>query len=206
MPPTTAAEEDTAIWPWFVAGGTAIVLAVGGFFGFRALAKKDVTPEPAPTPAPTPSPGPTPGPGPGPGPKPSGKAKGKPPNVSGDKAGYNTEIWAAPFPVRNAFVVVGYPVSLMPDVMNEGLNGPDLENPIPDDDVKQFQRDWNKVANAVAGGLVVKSKTEIPLISNYTGKLGVDGVAGENTLNALEIAWRNQFDSNIGWPGLVKDA
>jgi hypothetical protein len=206
MAETTTNPESTPLWPWLVAAGVTLVVGVVGFFGFKAIAKKTEitpTPETTPTPTPTPTPGPIP---PTPDKKPAGQAKGKPPNISGDPEGYNSEIWAGPFPVRSAFAVIGYPVSMSPEDMNVGLGGPDPKNPQPNPHVTQFQKDWNKVANAVAGGLKIESKTAIPLISKYTGKLDVDGIAGPNTLNGLEIAWRNQFDSNVGWPALVKEA
>jgi len=123
----------------------------------------------------------------------------KPYNVSGDSAGYNTEWFPNAVAVRTRFVAEGYPVEHMGPKMNDPL--------IKNAAVKQFQRDYNLVSeklsqlglrsydHAISGKRVVIS-----------GKVNVDGTAGKNTLNALELAHKVSIYNNSSWKNVVNKA
>jgi hypothetical protein len=116
----------------------------------------------------------TPDPGPSkPTPPSKPKPSNPPPNISGDEAGYNTELYpSGNWSVRNALNTLGYNVRVSNDPIKNHSQA------------KQFQRDYNEWA-----------QTEFPDYSplNYgdydMGKLGVDGTMGEYSLRALEMVY-----------------
>jgi len=110
-------------------------------------------PSPSPTPAVPPNPAP-------------------PPNVSGDPAGYNTELFPDPKSVRNALRFLGYPV-------NENLT-----TPPPASQVKRFQGHYNQSS----------------IMEQYdaVGYLAEDGVPGKLTLRGLEIAVSGTDGPDLG--------
>lgn len=110
-------------------------------------------PSPSPTPAVPPSPAP-------------------PPNVSGDSAGYNTELFPDPKSVRKALRFLGYPV-------NENLT-----TPPPASQVKRFQGHYNQSS----------------IMEQYdaVGYLDEDGVPGKFTLRGLEIAVSGTDGPDLG--------
>lgn len=131
-------------------------------------------------------------------PKASGRASGKPPNISLDPAGYNTILWPRSAPVRMAMLSQGYKV----EVNEEALSSKD--NPHPQ--VTRFQRDWNDVIRGLD-----KKQVRLPsdvkkssLLRHYRGILQVDGIAGKNTLNALEVVLSNYTDNAIRWSSLTE--
>ncbi|EDM79623.1 hypothetical protein PPSIR1_21384 [Plesiocystis pacifica SIR-1] len=124
----------------------------------------------------------------------TGRARGKPPNISLDPEGYNTILWPRPGPIRMAMLSQGYKVEVNDDPLN------------PHPQVTRFQRDWN----AVIRGLESK-KVRLPvevkkssLLRHYRGILQVDGIAGKNTLNALEVMLTNYTDNGIRWSTLTE--
>lgn len=103
-----------------------------------------------------------------------------PPNTSGDKAGYNTEMFPGAQAVRQWLINLGYSVTLD----NVAL--------VKNRKVKDFQRDYNTVSAAIQQNM---------------GTLLVDGTAGKNTLNAIEIAWSLAMNVyKMSWKNLVKEA
>lgn len=110
----------------------------------------------------------------------TGKAYGNPPNNSGDSAGYNTDMFKGPAGVRQWFVNLGYslPINTNPVIKQAS--------------VKSFQRDYNKYSNKVAAQG-----------DHSLGRLSVDGTAGKNTLNAVEIAHFLSVHHKKSWHNLV---
>lgn len=103
-----------------------------------------------------------------------------PPNTSGDPAGYNTKMFPGALAVRQWFINLGYSVTLVPDAL------------VKNSSVKKFQQDYNAVSAAIKENM---------------GTLLVDGTAGKNTLNAVEIAWSLATHVyKMSWSGLVKAA
>ncbi len=123
----------------------------------------------------------------------------KPYNVSGNPKGYNTEWFPNSAAVRTRFVEQGYGVEHMGPKMNDPL----IKNPV----VKQFQRDYNLVSqklmslglrsydHAITGRRVV-----------IAGIVNVDGTAGKNTLNALELAHKVSVYNGRNWKSIVSAA
>ena len=127
------------------------------------------------------------------------RAIGKPPNVSGDRQGYNTNLVQGPGPVRLAMIAIGYKVKATPTTLV-----PDGQ---PNGEVQRFQNDWNRVIRGLDSGRVKfppaddKSK-----LKQFRGVLIVDGIPGKNTLNALEIAFKNMTKNKMKWSSLVGQA
>ncbi len=130
----------------------------------------------------------------------SKRATGKLPNPSGDPAGYNTELFPAPLPVRLTMKLLGYSVPFSTDSL--------YENEQPNAEVSRFQREWNKVIKAIdAGKIKLPASPAEPKWTGYLrGVLDVDGVAGKQTLNGLEIAAHNQGQNSLKWSELVSKA
>jgi hypothetical protein len=152
----------------------------------------DVKPSPSPSPSPD-------GGGGGGGSKSGTRATGKPPNSSNDPAGYNTKLYPSPSPVRLGFKLLGYSVA----AGSESLN----PNSEPNPEVAKFQREWNRVIKGIDRGYVKlpASPTQPVWIDRLRGLLDTDGIAGKNTLNALEIAVANHA-RNLNWRDAVKQA
>jgi hypothetical protein len=121
------------------------------------------------------------------------------PNVSKDKAGYNTKIFADFRGFRNLLKQIGYqPGDYSVDKKPEGTS------------VKRFQEDWNRVAAAVKAGRIGAPWAYRPKGFHYTSTeptpiKGGDNVPGGQTANALEIAVANQF-AGRAWKQLVSEA
>ncbi len=154
--------------------GLLIAAAAAAAVALFAVTAK-AKPEPAPPePEPVP-PGPEPIP---PGPKPP-PADDDPPNISGDPKGYNTQRFNSVRAVRQWFVNMGYSMVVFSD---KAL--------IKNVAVRKFQKNYNTVASRSGNAAM--------------GRLDVDGTAGENTLNALEIAWMRTQDEGKSWNMIVK--
>lgn len=107
----------------------------------------------------------------------STKAEGNPPNMSGDPEGYNTQRWPDTAMVCKGFGALGYDVRWK-DPQNKIQLSCDEHGKVSTFDasqVKQFQRDYNKIAL-------------IPGWGGIKGTLAVDGIAGINSMNAIEHA------------------
>lgn len=130
------------------------------------------------------------------------RARGKPPNISGDSAGYNTELFSSHAAVRIAINKLGYSVPY-----NGGELSPSGQaNP----EVRRFQSDWNKVIKGLDSGKVEfpsgAAASDGARLGYFRGLLGVDGITGRNTFNALEIAFSNQQYNKVEFHKLVKQA
>lgn len=127
------------------------------------------------------------------------RASGNPPNSSGDPQGYNTTLYPSPSPVRLGLKLVGYPVPFSSETLNP--------NSQPNDEVSRFQREWNRVIKGIDAGRVKlpSSPSEPVWVARLRGSLDTDGIAGKNTLNALEIAVANHA-KNLNWRSLVTEA
>lgn len=103
-----------------------------------------------------------------------------PTNVSGESAGYNTEMWQDYENVADALSFLGY----------QGKDGSAM--------IRQFQSDWNYVSQRVATHPRFKNIqwNRIP-----TGNLVADGEVGPRVLNALEVAIKNQ--NVVPWRNVV---
>ena len=122
-----------------------------------------------------------------------------PPNVSNDPAGYNTNLWTSPRAVRSAMIQLGYPMTLS--------NTPVVKNAL----MESFQRHYNWVSanpDVVLGSgpftahdLGPKQSGIGSIESLPPGNILMDGTAGKNTLNALEVAlkktslWKDYISS-----------
>ena len=128
------------------------------------------------------------------------RATGKPPNITGDSAGYNSELWARPGPIRLAMLSQGYKVRA-----NEQPLSPD---DTPHAQVTQLQSDWNKVIRGIDSGKVKlpKDASEPKLLKHYRGLLVIDGIVGKNSLNALEVILTNYTKNAIFWKKLEEQA
>jgi hypothetical protein len=170
--------------------GGAVALGIALIAG-TASAADDALPPVPPTPDPDDHSDPIPPPAPKPKPAPSGQ---NPPNLSGDPAGYDTNMFPGAQAVRQWFVNMGYSIG------NQFLQEPLIENA----GVKKFQRNYNKVSAAVAQG---KIKGLLGIDRDFPmGTVDVDGTAGKNTLNALSIAFRMSDAMQKAWVNLVKAA
>jgi hypothetical protein len=175
-------KREVPTWAWTLGGLAALAAAVAAVIYFwRRNATPAVVPatEPATTTT-TPSRTSTP--------------SGPPPNLSGNANGYNTAMFPDPKAVRAAMIVIGYPVE---------PNSAPLEPKDPR--VEQFQRDWNKAVAAYKASdpAYWDWVSDKPLLTQLTGTLTADGVAGAATLRALEIAMMNQTMNKVGWQSLV---
>lgn len=103
-----------------------------------------------------------------------------PEDLSGNEAGYNTDMWQDYENVAQALSFLGY----------EGPNGNDL--------IRAFQRDYNRVSNRVA---LYPRFRAIAWKRAPTGNLVVDGDPGPKTLNALELVIANQ--DVVSWRNVV---
>jgi hypothetical protein len=106
-----------------------------------------------------------------------------PQSMSGEEAGFNTQMWQGDENVADALSFLGY----------EGRDGSAL--------LRQFQSDWNRVSQRV--GIHPRFKA-IHWKQPPTGNLIVDGRVGPLTLNALEIAIFNQ--DVVPWRSVVAAA
>ena len=81
------------------------------------------------------------------------------------------------------------------------------EEPLnPHPQVKRFQQDWNAVIRGL-DSKQVRLPSEVKkssLLRHYRGILQVDGIAGKNTLNALEVMLTNYTDNGIRWSTLTE--
>lgn len=105
------------------------------------------------------------------------KAAGNPPNMSGDAEGYNTQRWPDTATVCKGFGALGYDVRWK-DPQGEIQLSCDEHGKVVTFDksvVMEFQRDYNKVS-------------KIPGWEGAKGTLTLDGIAGANSLNAMEHA------------------
>ena len=118
----------------------------------------------------------------------------KPYNSSGDAAGYNTEWFPNAVAVRTRFVASGYGVEHMGPKMNDPL--------IKNAQVKQFQRDYNLVSEKLSQLALRTYDGEATRIA-ISGKVNVDGTAGKNTLNALELAHKVSTYNGENWKHIV---
>jgi hypothetical protein len=100
-----------------------------------------------------------------------------PPNISKDAKGYNSLMFKSASHVRQWFVNMGYSVLINQDSL------------IGNRAVKKFQRNYNTVA-ARPG-------------KSSMGHLDIDGTAGPNTLNALEIAFMQTKSFGKSWNMIV---
>jgi hypothetical protein len=109
------------------------------------------------------------------------RALGNPPNISGDPQGYNTVLFPSPAPVRLTLKMLGYKVET-----SSATLVPDNK---PNEEVRRFQIEWNKVIRGLDSGKVkLPDDVTEPLLQHLRGVLDEDGIPGKNTLNAMEIA------------------
>ena len=103
-----------------------------------------------------------------------------PPDTTGNAAGYNTEMWRGYENVGDALLFLGY----------KGSDGYAM--------IHSFQTDWNRVVQRVAVDPKFKrfDWKHVP-----SGNLVADSEPGPKTLNALEVAIKNQ--SGVPWQALV---
>jgi hypothetical protein len=130
----------------------------------------------------------------------SKRAVGNPPNLSGDREGYNTQRYPHPGSVRLAMTVLGYKVEYNAETL--------VPNNQPNAEVTKFQRDWNKVIRGLDSGKVkfpspVDDPSKLP---PFRGLLDEDGIPGKNTLNAMEVAFNNTLRNKMPWRILVDQA
>lgn len=104
----------------------------------------------------------------------------RPPNISGDRAGYNTKMFRDEESIANILTALGY----------KSTDGNAM--------LRAFQRDWNI---AVAG--LAYSSNGLIFIIQPNGNLQVDGKIGPHTLNALEAAIINQRSGSSNWWDVV---
>ena len=106
-----------------------------------------------------------------------------PPDTSGDRSGYNTKMWQGYDNVADALRFLGY----------KGTDGYAMTH--------QFQVDWNHVVQRVAVDPRFKRFDwhHVP-----SGNLVADSEVATRTLNALEVAVKNQ--PTVPWQGLVMAA
>jgi hypothetical protein len=106
-----------------------------------------------------------------------------PPDISGDPSRFNTKMWQGYDNVADALRFLGY----------KGTDGYAL--------IHAFQVDWNRVVQRVATDPRFKrfDWRHVP-----SGNLVADSEVGARTLNALEVAVKNQ--SSVAWQSLVMAA
>ena len=162
-------KQDTKVWPWILGGFATLVLgAITVKAVKRALEPNDgVLGTEPPSTAPTVE------------------------TSSKDAAGYNRTLWPNKAAVQKAFGTAN-----LLDFFRVTLGYGHVEIFLPDDEgsdpmVKQFQDDWNLLADAAARGEVKLSG----IADRVRGKLDVTGRIDASTLNALEIA----LPAAIGW-------
>jgi len=128
------------------------------------------------------------------------RAVGKPPNVSGDREGYNAVRFKSSAPVRLTMKALGYKVPFNDDPL---VSKTASSNPL----VSKFQRDWNSVIRGLDSGKVkLTGLSDPPKAKLFRGLLDIDGVPGKNTLNALEIGFKNWMINKLKWLALVEQA
>jgi hypothetical protein len=151
--------------------------------GGSTPSRRDDQPAPAPTPRRT-----------------GARAVGTPPNVSGDREGYNTQRYPHPGAVRLTMTALGYKVEYSAETL--------VPNNQPNSEVTKFQREWNQVIRGLDSGKVeFRSPVDDPSkLQPFRGLLGEDGIPGKNTLNAMEIAINNQLKNKMPWRSLVEQA
>lgn len=105
--------------------------------------------------------------------------------MSGDEAGYNSQMFKDEAAVGRVMEYLGY----------MGRDGDKL--------LTRFQRHWNRVISRVGTSEAIRNS--IPFVIVPEGNLRVDGEIGPNTLNALEVAFVNQKTSaNLAWPAVIQ--
>jgi hypothetical protein len=162
--------EETKVWPWVVGGLAAVIL---GRVTYRAV-KKALEPNDGVLGTDPPS---------------------TPPTVvsnSADAAGYNRVRWANKEAVEKAFGTANlldfFRVTLGYGSVTLFLPGEEGSDPM----VKQFQDDWNLLADAAERGEI---KNMSGIAARLRGRLEPSGRIDVSTLNALEIALPAAF----GW-------
>jgi hypothetical protein len=162
--------EDTKVWPWVVGGLAAVIL---GRVTYRAV-KKALEPTDGVLGKDPPS---------------------TPPTVvssSADTAGYNRAKWPNKEAVEKAFGTANlldmFRVTLGYGSVTLYLPGEDGTDPM----VRQFQDDWNLLAEAAERG---ELKKMAGIAERLRGRLEPTGRIDVSTLNALEIA----LPAAIGW-------
>jgi hypothetical protein len=128
------------------------------------------------------------------------RAVGNPPNLSGDREGYNTKRYPHPGAVRMAMTLLGYKVEYNAETL--------VPNNQPNPEVLKFQQAWNKVIRGLDSGKVkYPSPVDDPSkLQPFRGLLDEDGIPGKNTINALEIAFNNTLKNKMPWRILVDQA
>lgn len=99
-----------------------------------------------------------------------------PPNITGNPAGHNTDLFRNKQDVANALTELGYHW--------EGDRKFEFSRAI-----RQFQGDWNKISNSIPAK---RDLQNINWVRVPRGNVVPDGMAGPVTQNALEIALVNQ--------------
>lgn len=128
---------------------------------------------------------------PSPAPRPK-QPSSPPPNVSGDPAGYNTQMFPASSAVRSGFQSLGYSTRTDPVGVHPST--------------RAFQEDYNAIAAGLASGAVVPPAEVAPaVVALFRGHLDTDGIAGRYTLRALEIALM-YLQAGGRWYPLVQQA
>ena len=112
------------------------------------------------------------------------RTSGTPPNLSGNKAGYNELMFPNPASVRAAMTGLGYSAAT-PFVT--------------------FQKNWNAAVRAIAASDAAYWAwlEDQSLFGAVRGSLSEDDVPGPLTLRALEIASLNQTKNKVTWLSLV---
>lgn len=109
----------------------------------------------------------------------------RPPNISGDPAGYNTQMFRNENDVGMALQYLGY------------------RSPDGNAMLRKFQQHWNLVISRIA--YVPDRYRNIPFPHVPQGNLRVDGDIGPHSLNALEIAIVNQrLNEQLAWPNVIE--
>lgn len=112
----------------------------------------------------------------------------RPPNVSGDRAGYNTRMFRDGKDVARSLRYLGYTF---------GNDGDAL--------IRLFQQNWNRVVNRI--DYIPGRFRDVPFTYVPSGYLSVDGIIGPHTLNALEIALINQrMNAALSWENVFNMA
>lgn len=105
-----------------------------------------------------------------------------PPNITGNSAGYNTELFQCGRDVAGALTRLGYRCD--PDSKLEFSSA-----------ISRFQGDWNAVSSSVPTNADLQG---ISWVRVPRGNVAADGLAGHVTQNALEIALVNQ-EAGLPW-------
>ena len=108
----------------------------------------------------------------------------RPPNVSGERRGYNERMFPAEEDVARGLMYLGY----------KSEHGNSM--------LRAFQADWNIVSTKLA--VNAGRYANIDFIHVPQGILSTDGMIGPQSLRALEVAVTNQRASNQAWSSLVE--